>query len=350
MRFLRLGMLILLLAAGAARAEENPASHRVASLERIKLGNVEQSVLIRGDDDRHPILLFLHGGPGLAEMPFSWVNRALERDFVVVQWDQRGAGKSFDPRIPLPEMTVEHFLEDTLQLTRLLLHRFRQRKLYLAGHSWGSFIGALAVAREPALFRAYIGISQFVNVTDSQRILYREGIARAESQGNTKTLAIMRKIGPPPYPNHRVERVVDRVTKAMLGGHVEHPMTPGHFAALGLLSPNYSLWDDVRLIRGISFSGHALEKEIYTDDLLKDAPELDVPVYFLEGRYDTVLSPTLLRHYFAALRAPAGKHLLWFEHADHWLFLESRDEYRAALREILRKTAPRDRQAAGGGA
>jgi pimeloyl-ACP methyl ester carboxylesterase len=115
-------------------------------------------------------------------------------------------------------------------------------------------------------------------------------------------------------------------------------MTPGHFLALALLSPDYSLLDDIQLIRGISFSGKALEKEIYADNLLKSAPQLEVPVYFLEGRYDTVLSPTLLQHYFAVLRAPAGKHLIWFDKTDHWLFLESRERYRAALRQILRET------------
>ena len=65
------------------------------------LGGLGQEVVVRGRDDRNPLLLVLHGGPGFAEMPlFTTYNAGLEDDFLVAYWDQRGAGRSFGPGIP----------------------------------------------------------------------------------------------------------------------------------------------------------------------------------------------------------------------------------------------------------
>jgi pimeloyl-ACP methyl ester carboxylesterase len=194
--------------------------------------------------------------------------------------------------------------------------------------------------QSPQFFHAYVGISQFVNIADSERILDEEGRTRARAQGNLRTLRTMERIGPPPYKDHRDERIINEVTKKLVSQNVPHAMTPAHFIGLALQSPDYSLGDDIRLLRGIKFSGRALEKEIYRIDLFRAAPELDVPVYFLEGRYDTVLSPTLVERYYKALVAPRGKHLIWFEHSDHWLHLEEREKYRATLRRILSEIQP----------
>jgi pimeloyl-ACP methyl ester carboxylesterase len=131
----------------------------IASLEKVRLGGVDQWIQIRGEDRAKPILLFLHSGPGFPEMPFAHVNAALEKDFVVVQWDQRGAGKSYAPSIPESSMTIEQFVSDAHELVALLLERFGRSKLILIAHSWGSIIGALTVAKYPEQFEAYVGIS-----------------------------------------------------------------------------------------------------------------------------------------------------------------------------------------------
>ncbi|MDD1763371.1 MAG: hypothetical protein LUQ70_01480, partial [Methanobacteriaceae archaeon] len=68
----------------------------IASLEKIDLGGLKQTILIRGKDKNKPILLCLHGGPGMTLMPFAHItDRKLEEKFIVVHWDQRGAGKTY---------------------------------------------------------------------------------------------------------------------------------------------------------------------------------------------------------------------------------------------------------------
>jgi pimeloyl-ACP methyl ester carboxylesterase len=119
-----------------------PAIHgrnSIASLERVRIGNVDQYILIRGNDTSLPVLLFLHGGPGMPAMYLAHAfQRDLEKDFVVVQWDRRAAGKSYREDIT-STLTTEQLVADTVDLTNVLRARFHQNKIYLVAHSWGTW-------------------------------------------------------------------------------------------------------------------------------------------------------------------------------------------------------------------
>lgn len=136
----------------------------IATLDSVVLGNIEQSILIRGQNIDNPILLFLHGGPGYPQISFARKFQSkLERDFIIVNWDQRGSGKSYSRHVPQDSMTRDQFIMDTFELIDYLLDRFDQEKIYLAGHSWGSDIGVRVVEQKPLLFYAYIGIGQVIH-------------------------------------------------------------------------------------------------------------------------------------------------------------------------------------------
>ncbi len=93
------------------RGEILPGS--IAEIGYLRLGGVDQWVMIRGENVANPLLIWLHGGPGFPEMRlFRSFNSPLERDFTVVYWEQRGTGKSFDNKIPRSSMTVEQFIAD----------------------------------------------------------------------------------------------------------------------------------------------------------------------------------------------------------------------------------------------
>src|SRR5579864_528927 len=143
---------------GLTPAIHGPSS--IASLERIRIGGVDQYILIRGNDSSLPILLFLHGGPGMPAMYLAHsFQHELEKDFVVVQWDRRAAGKSYREDIS-STLTNEQLVADTVELTNVLRARFHQDKIYLVGHSWGTYLGMLVIARHPELYHAYVGIGQ----------------------------------------------------------------------------------------------------------------------------------------------------------------------------------------------
>ena len=332
----------LFASAGCATTRQPPLAPPGISVEqKITLGGFAQTIFIRGRNRANPVLLFLHGGPGLPEMPFSHVNAALERDFTVVHWDQRGAGKSYRPDVPPETMNVEQFVRDAEELTRHLRRTFGQKKIYLAGFSWGSLVGALTVSRRPDYYRAYIGISQLVDIPESELLLHRAGIAQATERGDPQVARKLRAIGEPPYKTRQDERLVNKLTKG-IQPHFPGEMTRWRYLSLGLQSPYYSLADDWRVVRGITFSGKHLEDDIHSRNLAKEAQEIDVPVWFFLGRFDTVLSGPLAERYFRALHAPLGKYLVWFEHADHILHLEEDEKFRAELQRVLAATRRED--------
>ncbi len=328
----------LLAGAGCAVTRQPPlAAPGLSCEEKITLGGWPQTIFIRGRDRANPVLLFLHGGPGLPEMPFSHINAELERDFTVVHWDQRGAGKSYRPDVPPETMNTAQFASDAAELTQHLRRRFGQEKIYLAGFSWGSLVGALTVAQHPEYYRAYIGVSQLVNIPQSELLLHRAGIAQAEARGFPQVAQKLRAIGEPPYKTRKEERLVNQLTRDIQPAF-PGKMTRSRYLIASLQSPYYSLADDWQLVRGILFSGKHLERDIGTYDLAQQVPEMDVPVWLFLGRYDTVLSGPLAESYFRKLRAPRGKHLVWFEHSDHILHLEENARFRAELRAVLAAT------------
>lgn len=313
------------------RRAPNPRTS-ISQIERVTLGGWPQVIRIRGDDrERNPVLLFVHGGPGLPEMPLAHRNAELERSFTVVQWDQRGAGKSF--RFRTPGIAAEQIVRDTLELSRELRRRFGGRKIYLAGYSWGSLVAARAVAREPELFAAYIGISQLVNIPDAERALYTEALAKARRRGLAKAERDLQRVGPPPWEDPRGKKLAKRWWKR-LEGPVPGKMTPIRFAALAFTSPAYTPLDFVKAPFGAKISFARLEDEIHAASLFTEVPRIAVPVWFVMGRHDTVVSDTVLARYFHALRAPRGKRLVWFEDSDHAPHLEESKKFRAVMREV----------------
>ena len=314
----------------------------ISQLERVTLGGVPQAIRIRGDDRfRNPVLLFVHGGPGVREMPVAHHNAELERDFTIVQWDQRGTGKS---RLsPTPALTAEQITRDTLELSRELKRRFGGRKIYLAGFSWGSLVGARAVQREPRLFAAYIGISQCVNIPEAEAALYREALIEARRQNADQALRELQSAGPPPWKGAGAETTKAWSRKLFPGP--PNKVTAWRFALLALTSPAYTPGDMLDVPASAQRSYQQLEKDIYAADLFREIPQMDVPAWFLMGRYDTLVSSTVLARYFRALRAPRGKHLVWFEKSDHVLHLEEPEKYRAVMRQIRAATIAETRTA-----
>src|SRR6185437_4450081 len=122
--------LVLYLWFTPGRTPHIPGPRSIASLERVRIGGVNQYILIRGNDSSLPVLLFLHGGPGMPSMYLAHAfQKALEKQFVVVQWDRRGAGKSYRDDIS-NTLTSEQLVADTIELTNLLRARFHQDKIY----------------------------------------------------------------------------------------------------------------------------------------------------------------------------------------------------------------------------
>jgi pimeloyl-ACP methyl ester carboxylesterase len=201
----------------------------IERLDPIQIGGVRQWISVRGRDTANPILLFIHGGPGFAEMPASWIYQsALEDHFTVVQWDQRGAGKStFDENgAPLSRtITFERMMEDGAEMVAYLRQTYNKPRIFVAGHSWGSVIGLELARTHPGWLHAYIGIGQVINFAAGEQVSFDWVLAEARKRGNQEAIAQLEAIAPYPGPadklkmqNIMIERGWDNVFGGMSYG------------------------------------------------------------------------------------------------------------------------------------
>ncbi|HEY5135491.1 MAG TPA: alpha/beta hydrolase [Candidatus Nanopelagicales bacterium] len=338
-----------LIAARALLPPGTPAVHgprAVSVLEKVRLGGAEQWVLQRSADIGNPLVLFLHGGPGTSQLTANRRNtRSLEKSFTVVNWDQRGAGKSYRAIRDTERMTIEQFVHDTRDLTMRLLDRYAQQRLVLVGHSWGSVIGAMAAAAHPELYHCYVGIGQLARMAEGEELSYRWALQQARERRDDKAIGVLAAMGPPPYRGDWQKATVrQRALLAQFGGEV-HDSRRG---ALGpvlsalLFSREYTYLDRVNYFRGIFGSMRLLWPELMEVNLFETVPEIGVPVVLAEGRHDMECPSEIAERYFCALRAPS-KELVWFERSAHLPNTEEREEFNRMMVEIvLPLTGPRE--------
>ena len=306
-----------------AEGKEVPGS--IASLEKIRIGAIEQYVLIRGGNRNNPVLLFLHGGPGMPTMFLAHKFQApLENDFVVVQWDRRGAGKSYSSAVPPESMNVEQEIADTRELTNVLRQRFHKDKIYLVGFSYGSYLGMLMAKRYPELFRAYVAIGQEAcspaREHDIQDAWIREqALARDDKEALTKL---------------RAGQALDREDWLFKYGAEIHSATDWKpLLKAGLTAPEYNLVDVWRVKKGVSFSGRNMKFNAIQGPLMDEVTSVDVPLYFFTGRFDYIDPFVCTTDYFERLHAPQ-KELVWFDHSSHFVFLDEPVGFADEMRRV----------------
>jgi pimeloyl-ACP methyl ester carboxylesterase len=292
----------------------------------VPINGVQQGMVIRGENHSNPILLWVHGGPGMPDYPLTQQYPTnLEDLFTIVWWDQRGAGLSYDSDIPPDTMTIEQFIDDTLAVTDHLRNRFDQDQIYILGHSWGSLIALRAAARSPERYRAYLGMGQMVHQLESEKIAYDYMLAAYKERGDAN---MVRKLEAAPVtmtdgtPDAYLKLRDTAMHKLGLG--TTHDMKS---VITGIFLPSwrfrgYSLQEKVNLWRGRAFSrSFGLWDEFLRIDLRTTVPALQIPVYFLEGKYDYTTVTSLAREYFQQVQAPA-KGFYVFENSAHSPLLE----------------------------
>jgi pimeloyl-ACP methyl ester carboxylesterase len=298
----------------------------------VPINGIEMGMIIKSRDLRKPVLLFVHGGPG---MPEYWLNHTyparLEELFTVVWWDQRGAGLSFNTQIPPATMTTEQLVADTLSVTHYLRQRFRQDKIYLMAHSFGSYIGIQAAAQAPELFHAYIGVAQSVNLALSEELAYEWLLDFYVD--DQKTLAQLKKA---PYGTAAYEKLRDRVMhEAGIGTtHTMYSVISGIFLAV-MKHQEYMIKEKLHIWQGKAFSQQSIVNEEFRQANLSDiVTRLDIPVLFFSGAYDYTVNRFLSEVYLEELQAPE-KHFYLFEDSAHSPIFEEPEAVLAILNELI---------------
>jgi len=312
-----------------------PLAGSISEKVFVNINGVEQGMFIKSKDATHPVLLYLHGG-----MPDYFLTQkyptGLEDYFTVVWWEQRGSGISYSADIPPETMTLEQMISDTLEVTNYLRHRFGKEKIYLMGHSGGTFIGIQAAARAPELYYAYIGVAQMSNQLKSERLAYEYMLQQFKESGNTKMVRKLEE-APVTMTDGTPDAYLALRDPAMhsLGIGTMHDMDSvltGIFIP-SLQSRDYTLSEKVNTWRGKANSGVApLWGDFLATDLSKEVTELSIPVYFFDGIYDYTCSYTLAKEYFDQLKAPI-KGFYTFEQSAHSPLFEEPEKMGHILQE-----------------
>jgi len=143
----------------------------------VPIGGIEQWIQIGGQAPSHPVLLYLHGGPGGTSVPAAAAWQPWEAHFTVVHWDQRGAGRTYrrNGAAGCGRLTLERMVQDGIEVAEFLIAHTGQPKIFLVGHSWGSALGIHLLKRRPELFSAYVGTGQLVRVPARTSSFYFKG-------------------------------------------------------------------------------------------------------------------------------------------------------------------------------
>lgn len=302
--------------------------------EKILLGGVDQWISIHGSDKNNPLVLLLHGGPG-EPLPRALVQEflpELEDLFVVVNWHQRGAGRSFSGKIPLESMTPKQLVADTIDLTEILLEKFNRKKLLLMGGSWGSFLGISALSKSPHLYAAYVGTGQVVHQDEGERISYDFVLKKAQQAHDHKTLKILRKIGRPPYPEkkHLFSVWKQRAALRKYKGSIYDESNVRKLTSFS--RKGFSFFEKIKMIRGNIFSEKTVGIAFRKINFFHTVPSVDVPVFFMLGEHDWQTPTTLAKQYCYVLKAPK-KEVHIFKNSAHLPPFEEPERFMRIVRE-----------------
>ncbi|NTU52550.1 MAG: alpha/beta hydrolase [Chlorobiaceae bacterium] len=316
-----------------------PLPGSVAVMEEVTLNGRKEWVVIRGHDQTKPVLLFVSGGPVGSEL--GWVKRYnadLEKEFVVVVWEEPGGGKSY-PAVNWKTVKVKDYVDDGIELTRWLRSRFHKEKIYLVGHSWGSLLTVWMVQRNPEFYHALVNVGQMVNPDENDRFGYRFSLEAARKAGDAKVVTELEKNGPPPYGEGGAFRYNAYLNNAhgvnLLMEKAERSREYlRDFFPSGYNIPEYGLLDRVYWFLGlIQGMNHIYSPQLDQVDLIRQARKLDVPVYFATGRYDYNAWYELAERYFNVLEAPK-KEMIWFEDSGHSLNYSEPGKFMNLMRRV----------------
>jgi pimeloyl-ACP methyl ester carboxylesterase len=304
----------------------------------VEIGGIPQGMFIQSADPSNPVLLFLHGGPGMVEF-FMEENypTGLAEDFTVVWWEQRGAGMSFTSDIPPETMTLAQMIADTIDVADYLRDRFGQERILLLGHSWGSYLGIQVAAEAPDRFFAYVGMAQIAHQLHSEILARERMIEMYRARGDDAMVRRLTaaEVSMEAGTSPAWMRLRDTAMHRIGAGHMREmdSVITGIFLPMWQVRA-YTLPEKINIWRGKLWS-----RPFFWDDMLRDAlsarlTEFKIPIHVFVGAHDLTANPDLSRAYLDAIEAPAkGFHL--FENSAHSPLFEEPARAREILREIV---------------
>jgi pimeloyl-ACP methyl ester carboxylesterase len=349
-----LGLLILILSLiGCGAAYRAYRHHEIAKATRIdpaqgideelfvKIGGIDQWIAIRGQNRDNPVLLLLHGGPGVATSPYPRTELfAWTKDSTLVLWDQRGAGKTFGRSGPLdPGVTIDRMALDGVEVAEFLRQKLHKQKIVLLGLSWGSVMGIHMAKARPDLFYAYVGTGQMANASQEEAFDYADVMQEARARRDRNAIAELEKIGPPPYDSQSKMGVQRKWATA----YEPEALSPFKLICTILFDSDATFRDLRDYVRGVTssqdhFFGETMSGPLTTVDLNSLGTDFSIPIFVFQGAEDDVAATPVARTYFDGITAPQ-KEFVAIAGAGHTAMYTKSDEFLNLLVERVRPLA-----------
>jgi pimeloyl-ACP methyl ester carboxylesterase len=297
----------------------------VDEMIKVRINGIDQWLSIRGKDRRNPILLFLHGGPASPAMPEAYTFQTPWEDyFTVVQWDQRGSGKTYEANTEqamAPGMTVDGMTDDAAHVVQYLREHYGKQKIFLLGHSWGTVLGVHLAQLHPDWFYAYISVGQVVNGRHNEEVGYAFALREAIAHGNEQAIRELKAMAPYPGPKLTLDNIGVRSKWEMYYGGLAYGRQDYQFEDdAESLSPDYSKADLAAIGKGSLFSlNHLLQPLLAVD--FDHTTHFDCPVIVFVGQHDYTTAHELTEKWFGDIQAPS-KRLVMFADSAHMIMQE----------------------------
>ena len=320
-----------------------PIEGSISEKTFVNIGGVQQGMFIRTRNIGNPVLLYIHGGPAFPN--YFLVEKykpGLENHFTVCYWEQRGGGLSYSPDIPLETMTFEQLTSDAIEVTNYLRKRFGKDKIYLMAHSGGTPIAIRAVAKEPQLYNAYIGMAQITKQLASERIAYQYMVEQYTANSNSRKLNELKK-----YSVLENDTSYTPFFKSLIRDKAMHELGIGTMRNMksvftGVFIPvwtckAYTLKEKINIwISKLKFVKKArFIDELFVFDIPSMFPKLDIPIYFFSGKYDLTVNVDLSKAYLEKLQAPVKGLYTFYDSAHSPLFEEPEKVESIIITDVL---------------
>jgi pimeloyl-ACP methyl ester carboxylesterase len=304
----------------------------------VKIGGIDQWVQIRGENRDNPALLIVHGGPGSSYVPFTPTIRSWERYFTVVQWDQRGSGKTYGRNESTGggDMTIDRMAQDGIEVTEFVRKRLHKKGVILLGHSWGTILGVPMVQRRSDLFYAYVGTGQIVDMVRNEAVSYDMVLKRVRATADEKAIKKLEDIGPPPYRDLSTWFVKQKLIAETAPAIADGLFLEETFYTAALFAPNYSLKDSYDFFAATYYSGTTLMKELMSYDAGRLGVKFETPMFLFQGESDVNTPTKLVEEYFATIEAPK-KELVLLRGCGHMAIFSKSDVF---LNELVARVRP----------
>ncbi len=314
---------------------------------KVKLNGFEQKIHIKSNDIKKPVLLFLHGGPGVCNRHgIMTAHKDLLDSFTIVGWDQRGSGGSYKG-VNVKDLTIDQLVEDARALVEYLCKEFNKDKIFIIGGSWGSELGTWLSYKYPEQLAGFVGFGQVVNGRLNEEISYNFALSEAKKAGDLKSVQKLEQLGPPVngvYKGGFEGMMIQRRVMMKHGGYSKNKNKRSYFRSMVvpmLFSGEYTVSDIYGIIKGHKLVLEKMWPEVGATDLAKTCTEFNIPILIFDGVHDQNTPAELVEDYFNLIKAPQ-KELIWFDHSGHNPMNDEPEKFKRLLREKLGAIAEKE--------